>query len=115
MQIPFELPDFEDGLDEAKGLIYLEDEFLVINLDIGFLGLTTDRRELIKAESGIIKSMRYIHKFTGDWLIIETNNTQLLQAVPGDHVSEIKLQTQKKHRMDVVRFVVRVEDWLERA
>jgi len=115
MRIPFELPDFDDGLDEAKGSIYLEDEFLVIRLDIGFLGLTTDRRELIKAEAGIIGGIRFEPKFTGDWLIITTDNTQLLQAVPGDHVSDIKLKTQKKHRNDVFRFVVRVEDWIKNA
>ena len=115
MRIPFELPDYEDGLDEAKGSIYLEDDFLVIRLDIGFLGITTDRRELIKVEAGIIDGVRFEPRFTGDCLILTTKNTQLLHAVPGDHVSEIKLRIEKKHRNDVFRFVVRVEDWLENA
>ena len=115
MRIPFELSDYEEGLNEATGYIYLEGEFLVIKLEIKLLGLTTERNELIKAEAGIIDAIRYTTKFTGDRLIIQSSNPQLLNAVPGDHVSEIKLTTKKKHRNDINRFVVRVEDWLESA
>ena len=110
MRIPFEIPDVNET-DEAKGFVYLEGDFLVFDIDILSWGIAKSDSKTVKAERGVINSIRLEPRWFKDRLYIGTKKVELLKEIPGPHVDEIELRTRKKHRSRVEAFIKSVWEW----
>ena len=109
--VPFQLEDTNMGLTENFGLLYMEDEFLVFDLQSGLKGVTRWKRQLVKVEPKAINGIRLRHGKLKDTLLIKPKKNKLLQVIPGDHKIEVKLKIKKKHRSEAERLVQRVINW----
>ena len=97
--IPFTIPSTNMGFTEHEGLLYLEDEFLVFDLQSGFPGGQKDDRHLIKIETSAVKDMQLKPGAGSDRLFIWPKKEALLEAMPGNHQGgKIKLTVKRKHR-----------------
>ena len=109
--VPFKLEDTNMGLTENSGLLYMDEEFLVFDMQSGLKGVTRPERHQVKIDPKAISSIRLKHGTTKDILLIKPKKTKLLQVIPGDHKHEVKLKIKKKHRMAAERIVQRVVNW----
>jgi hypothetical protein len=110
-RIPFALPDV--GLREIRGLVYLEDDFLVLRIKNAVLGLVGEKKDLIKIEPKALRDLRIERGLFRDRLVIRPKRADLLDAVPGEHPSAVTLRVGRKHRSDLMRLVDDFETLLE--
>ena len=109
--VPFKLEDTNMGLTEHSGLLYMDEEFLIFDIQSGLKGVTRPERHQVKVDPKALAGIRLKHGNTKDVLYIKPKKTKLLEVIPGDHKGEVKLKIKKKHRMAAERIVQRVVNW----
>ncbi len=105
--IPFQLPDI--GFREISGKLYLDDEFLVFEVQDALMGEFDIEQQVIKVELGAIKEMRLERRFIRDRLYIWPKNRELLKVMPGKYLGELCLKIWSKHRGEIERLLEDVE------
>lgn len=106
-RIPFSLPDV--GLREVKGFVYLDDEFLVIEVVSAVLGLTDRERTTVKVAPSALRSVHFEPGLFRDRLHVVPEKVDLLQTIPGDHINEVALRVPRKHRATTARIAERMD------
>ena len=97
--IPFVLSSSEMGLTEHEGLLYLEDEFIVIDVKSGFAGNRKDDQHTIKIAPRAIKDIQLKTGTVHDHVLIWPRKDTLLEAMPGNHeAGRVKLKVKRKYR-----------------
>lgn len=107
---PFKLPD--NGLDEVYGFVYLDDEFLVIDLRTSMAGIGKEHRELIKLAPNALAEIRFTTGLFHDKLHIQPNRFDLLDMVPGKHEREVALRIPRKHRTLAEDLAEDIKAWM---
>jgi len=102
-RIPFSLPDV--GLREIRGVVYLDDGFLVLQIKNAFLGLVDEQSDVVKVAPEAVIDLHVKTGFVRDHLVIEPKSVELLEAVPGEHLASVKLRTKRKYRRHLERLV----------
>jgi len=98
MSIPFEISEVHAGFSEVKGLLLVEDEFLVFNVQTITMGMFKQDPETIKIELAALSDIRLEKRVFRDRLYIRPKTNSLLEAVPGKHLGEIMVKVWRKHR-----------------
>lgn len=112
--IPFTLGSTNYGLTEHAGLIYLEDEFFVFEIQSGISGLGKNDRQVIKIERKALDEVEIRQGKRTDKLYVYPKKTALLEAMPGDHREKVSLSIPKRYREQLEKLVGRIpEDSLE--
>ena len=104
--IPFQIYDSHGH--KIRGVTFLEDEFIVFDVQVRRFGLINQAPEKVKAELGLIADIRFESGLFGDRIIVIPRKMELLDAVPGDHKGEIKLKIARRYRDDAEAFVQEV-------
>lgn len=102
-RIPFTLPDV--GLRELKGLVYIEDGFLVVRLQDALFGILDEEKRRIEIEPGALEELRVEWRFFKDRLILRPRSTTLLDVIPGEHRAAVELRVWRKYRVDLMQLV----------
>ncbi|GAB5518018.1 MAG: hypothetical protein RhofKO_02690 [Rhodothermales bacterium] len=102
-RIAFTLP--EVGLREVKGLVYIDEGFLVIQVKNVLLGLVDEEKDTIKVEPPALVSVHIKRGLIWDRLVIRPKKMDLLDIVPGDHKNTVELRVLRKYRRDLERLV----------
>jgi len=95
-RIPFKLPD--DGLRELKGLVYIDEGYLIVKVESALFGLLDKDEETVKIEPGALEDLQIKRGTFKDRLVIKPLGVELLDAIPGDHVDEVILKVSRKRR-----------------
>lgn len=98
--IKFTLPDLHAGFTEIEGAIYLDEEFVVLDLELSVLGLIPAKDRIIKIEP---KALSYIFLRRGlvrDKICLRPKKEDLLDAVPGSHRGEVQLRVWRNRRAE---------------
>lgn len=109
--VPFKLEDTNMGFTEHSGMLYMDEEFLVFDIQSGLNGVTRPTRQQVKVAPKALSGIRLKQGTTKDTLFIKPKKQKLLDAIPGDHKREVKLKIKKKHRVAVERLIQRVVNW----
>ena len=96
--IPFSLPDINAGFTEIKGLVHLDDEFIVLEVETALLGEFNKDQQVIKVELAALKDIRLDRGLFRDRLCLRPKKPDLLEAVPGKHLGEVQLKIWSIHR-----------------
>ena len=96
--IPFQLPDLHGGLTEIKGNLYLDDEFLVFDLETALLGEFDKEHQVIKIEPRALAEIRLDPGVFRDRLCVRPKKRDLLTAMPGTYGTELVLKIWTRHR-----------------
>ena len=105
-RIPFKI-DSNHG-HEISGLLFIEDEFLVFEVQMRRWSLYKEPKETVKAELAVIEHIRFAAGFFSDKIFIVPKRSALLEAIPGDHDGELKLNVAKRYRDAAADFVTTV-------
>ena len=101
LRVPFTLPDV--GLREIKGMVYIADGFLVINFKDALLGIADV--EEVKIEPAALSDLYVKKGLLIDKLVVEPKSIALLDVIPGDHPSSVKLKVWRKYRTELYQIV----------
>lgn len=93
--IPFTIS--HDHGHEISGLLSLEEEFVVFDVRVKKWGLFDEPPEKVKAEFGLIDTIRLDRGIFKDHIFIIPKRSDLLKAVPGTHRGELKLKVAKRY------------------
>lgn len=106
--IPFQLADTSMGLKEHNGLVYLDAEFLVFEVQSGISGGRKDDQKIIKIEPSALVSLRLEHGMVKDTLYVQPKKETLLSVMPGSYKDTLKLSIAKRYRDAAEALVQRV-------
>ena len=96
--IPFQLPDLNSGFTEVKGVLYLDDEFLVFRVETALLGEFDKEHQVIKIEPRALDEIRLEPGIFRDRLCVRPKKRELLTAMPGTYETELVLKIWNRHR-----------------
>ncbi len=112
-RIPFELPDV--GLREISGHLYIENDFLVIELVDALVGEFDKDKKTIEIEPAALKLLEINTGVLKDKLIVRTYSSEFLKHIPGDHTGEVAFSCWRNHRDRLRRLVLRMQRLMELA
>ena len=98
-RVKFTLPDV--GLREISGMVSLEDGFVVLKLKSAIVGLLDEKNQTVKIEPSALLELRIKRGLIHDILILRPKKIDLLDVVPGDHPTYIKLKVKRKYREEL--------------
>jgi hypothetical protein len=98
MSIPFEISEVHAGFSEVKGVIHMEDEFVVFNIQTITMGMYKRSPETIKIELAALSDIRLEKRVFRDRLYIRPKTNKLLEVIPGKHIGEIMVKVWRKNR-----------------
>lgn len=107
IRIPFTLPDV--GLREIRGLVYLDEGFLVLRMQNALLGVLDTEQDTFKIEPRALAEIRIRRGLLRDRLVIAPKRMELLDLVPGEHLSSVELRVWRKYRPELQRLVAACE------
>ncbi len=102
-RIPFTLPDV--GLRELRGMVYIDEGFLVLRLKDALLGILDEEKRRIEIEPGALEELRVEWRLFKDRLILQPRSTTLLDTIPGEHRVAVELRVWRKYRVDLMQLV----------
>ena len=102
-RISFTLPDV--GLDEIKGMAYVDEGYLILSIQKEFLGMFERDDDTFKIEPGALEECRIERGWFRDKLILKPWDAELLDIVPGRHVTQLTLKVSRKQRHELEALV----------
>jgi hypothetical protein len=105
--IPFQLPDM--GLREINGTVYLDDEFLVFEVEDAFIGEFDKEHMVVKVEPAALKDIRLDRGIIRDRLSIRPKKRDLLAVMPGTYGEALPLKMWNTHRRRAEQLVEAVK------
>ncbi len=108
--VKFTLPDLHGGFTEVKGAIYLDEEFLVFDLEIAVMGGLSKKQRTIKIEPRAIAAISLRQGIVRDQICIRPKAVDLLSAMPGNHLGEVCLRMWRNRRDDARHLVVALRE-----
>lgn len=103
--IPFEITDNHGHI--VTGLIYLNEEFVVFEVQVTKWSISKQPVETIKVEYGAVDTIRFKNGFFKDSIFVVPKRAALLDAVPGSHKGEIQLKIAKRYRDEAIDLITR--------
>jgi len=107
--IPFSIPSASRNFAEVTGLVYLDDEFLVFEVQSGLPGGSRNKDDIVKIEPKELSDIRLNTALLKDVLYIRPKKEQLLEVIPGDRVEALRLKINNTYRSEVKRLVEEVQ------
>lgn len=106
-RLPFQLPDANLGITEIKGVVYLDEAYLVLEVRSGVTGGTKKKQQVIKVEPGALEEVQFNRGAFRDQLYLKPKKRDLLRAMPGMYKNKeaLKLKIPKRYRAQAEHLV----------
>jgi hypothetical protein len=87
-------------LTEIKGAVYLDTEFLVLDMEVASWGGLQKKDRIIKIEPKALDFVSFRRGLVKDQICLRPKSETFLNAVPGNHRGEVQLRIWRKYRLD---------------
>ena len=106
-RLPFQLPDANLGITEIKGVLYLDEAYLVFEVRSGVTGGTKKKQHVIKVEPGALEEVQFNRGTFRDQLYLKPKKRDLLRTMPGMYKNKeaLKLKISKGYRAQAEHLV----------
>jgi hypothetical protein len=111
LSVPFQIREVHGGLTEGHGVAYVDDEFLVLEVQTAFLGLFKKEPQTYRIDLTDLESVRYKKGLWKDKLRLRTLPLDVLDAVPGVQRGELCLLFARKDRAALDVLLDRLDLW----
>ena len=112
--VPFRVREVHGGLSEAGGVLYVEDDELVIEMQMKFLSLFQRGAKAYRFDLVDLDAVRYKKGLANDRLTLRTRPLDTLDGIPGAGDGELCLLVKRRHRQDLGAILDRLDLWLDR-
>ncbi len=109
--VPFRVREVHGGLSEAAGLIYIEGDEVVIEVQMKLLSLFNREPRVYRFDLVDLDEVRYKRGFRNDRLTLRTRPMDVLTGIPGAGEGELCLLVKRKCRADLDRLLDRLDLW----
>ena len=105
--IPFRLPDANLGFTEIKGIVYVEEEYLVFEVATGVSGGSQKKRQTIKIEARALEALHLDPGTFSDHLYVRPKERDLFRVMPGMYrgKDELKMKISTSYRGETEHLV----------
>jgi len=111
LSVPFTISEVHGGLTEGHGVAYVDDEYLVLEVQTAFLGLFKKEPETFRIDLTDLESVRYKKGLRKDKLCLRTRPLDVLDPVPGVQKGELCLHVARQHRPALDVLLDRLDLW----
>lgn len=112
-RIPFVLPDV--GLREISGHLYIENDFLVIELVDALVGEFDKEKKTIEIEPAALQLLELDTGILKDKLVVRTYSSEFLKHIPGDYTGDVTFSCWRNYRDRLRRLVLQMQRLMELA
>ena len=109
--VPFRVREVHGGWSEAGGLIYVEGDDVVIEVQVKLLSLFQRDPEVHRFELVDLDEVRCKRGLRNDRLMLRTRPMDVLAGIPGAAEGELCLVVKRKCRADLDRLLDRLSLW----
>ena len=109
--VPFQISEVHGGLTEGHGVAYVEDEYLVLEVQTALLGLFKRDAETYHIDLTDLDTVRYRRGLWKDKLRLRTRPLDALDGVPGVQKGELCLHIARRHRDELDVLLDRLDLW----
>ena len=109
--VPFQISEVHGGLTEGHGVAYVDDEYLVLEVQTSFLGMFKRDPRTYRIDLTDLESVRYRRGLWKDKLRLRTLTLDVLDPIPGVQKGELCLHFARKHRPGVDVLLDRLDLW----
>ena len=109
--VPFRVREVHGGFSEAAGVLYVEDEELVIEVETKLLSLFRRPPQVHRLDLVDLDRIRYKKGLRNDRLTLRTRPMEVLAGVPGVSEGELCLLVGRKDRAALDRLLDRLDLW----
>jgi hypothetical protein len=111
--VPFTISEVHGGFSEAHGAAYVDDEFLVLEVQTALLGLFKQDPVAYRIDLTDLESVRYRRGLLKDRLTLRTHPLDALSGIPGVSKGELCLHFARKDRAALDVLLDRLDLWRE--
>jgi hypothetical protein len=92
-------------LREVEGLVWMEDDLLVIEVKHKLLGILDEETETVKIEPSALNDVYIKTGLFKDRLVLVPKKRDLLEVVPGKHINDVRLRIWRSKRRQTRQLV----------
>lgn len=98
--VPFEIPEINYGLKEAKGLIKMWKQGLELEFEVqdGLIGILRSGVQTVRIPYGDLNAIEYKKGWFRDKVILEGVSMRVFEDIPGTDVATCILKIKRKNR-----------------
>lgn len=98
--VPFEIPEINYGLKEAKGLIKMWKQGLELEFEVqdGLIGILRSGVQTVRIPYGDLNAIEYEKGWFRDKVILEGVSMRVFEGIPGTDVATCTLKIKRKNR-----------------
>ena len=111
LSVPFEIQEVHGGLTEAHGAAYVDEEYLVLEVQTAFLGLFKRDPEVYRIDLTDLEDVRYKKGLRKDRVTLRTRPLDRLTDIPGARKGELCLCFARKDRAGLDVLLDRLDLW----
>ena len=109
--VPFEIEQSGPGLSRSRGVVYVDDEELVFEVQTTLVGFIERRPKAYRFDLVDLESVRYKKGFRQDRLTLRTRPLDIITAIPGAAQGELCLVFKRACRDDLAVLLDRLDLW----
>ena len=110
--VPFSISDNHSGLSEIRGVVCLEGDDVVIEMQIKFIGLFKRPSQSFRFDMTDLEEVRHTRRFWGDTLTLRTRPMEIVTDIPGSSDGALCLKVKRADRPALDALLDRLEMWL---
>ena len=110
--VPFSISDDHSGLSDLRGLVCLEGDDVVIEMQIKFLGLFKRPSRAFRFDMTDLEEIRHTRRFWGDTVTLRTRPMERVADIPGASEGALCLKVKRADRPALDVLLDRLELWV---
>ena len=110
--VPFSISDNHSGLSDLRGVVCLEGDDVVIEMEIKFVGLFKRPSQAFRFDITDLEEVRHTRRFWGDTLTLRTRPMERVTDIPGSSDGALALKVKRADRPALDALIDRLELWL---
>jgi hypothetical protein len=110
--VPYSIGDDHSGLSEMRGVVYLDGDDVVIEMETKFLGLFKRPSQTFRFDVTDLEEVRHTRRVWGDTVWLRTHPMERVTEIPGSSEGELCLKVKRAHRPALGGLLDRLELWL---
>ena len=112
LSVPFSISDNHSGLSALCGVVCLEGEEVVIEMEVKLLSLFKRPPRSFRFDVTDLEEVRHRRRFWGDTVTIRTRPLERVTEIPGAHDGALCLKVKRRDRPALDALLDRLELWL---
>ena len=110
--VPFSISDSHSSLSDLRGVVCLEGDDVVIEMQVKLLGLFKRPSQSFRFDMTDLEEIRHTRRLWGDTVTLRTRPMERAADIPGSHEGALCLKVRRADRPALDALLDRLELWV---